>query len=91
MLKFFHQRLEKLLIDSSTLITFKAVGKVNQFLEMINFNKDCYVLFYKGKKLSELNLIIRIIKTGNLFENLIFLSMVMKGQYYYLKAVHIQQ
>ena len=52
--KFFHQRLEKLLIDSSTLITFKAVGKVNQFLEMINFNKGCYVLFYKGKNLSEL-------------------------------------
>lgn len=52
--QFFHQRLEKLLIDLPTLITFKAVGKINQFLEMINFNQECYVLFYKGKNLSEL-------------------------------------
>ena len=47
-ISFLHARIEKVLIDKETVVTFKAVGKVNDFLSKINSNKKVKVFFYKG-------------------------------------------
>lgn len=46
----FHQRLENIMFNTTkTLITFKAVGRVDKFLELVYTDKkDLKVLFYKG-------------------------------------------
>lgn len=46
--KLFHHRIEEVLIDQNSTITFKAVGKVFDFLSKINTNKKVQVFFYKG-------------------------------------------
>jgi 16S rRNA (guanine527-N7)-methyltransferase len=45
----YHQRIETLMIDIPCLITFKAVGKAQDFLKMIQTNKKIVVSFYKSK------------------------------------------
>lgn len=44
----FHSRIENVLIDIPCVCTFKAVGKVNDFLSKINSNELIQVFFYKG-------------------------------------------
>lgn len=44
----FHSRIENVLIDVNCTVTFKAVGKVNDFLGKLNTNKSIDVYFYKG-------------------------------------------
>jgi 16S rRNA (guanine527-N7)-methyltransferase len=45
---FIHSRIEDVLIDVDATVSFKAVGKVNDFLSKLNFTKDLKVFFYKG-------------------------------------------
>jgi len=52
--KLIHQRIENVIIDMDTVITFKAVGKVNDFLERINTDRFVEVFFYKGPGFYEL-------------------------------------
>ncbi len=50
-----HNRIENLLIDKSVVITFKAVGKVFDFLSRINVAaEEVYVFFYKGPNFYDL-------------------------------------
>ncbi|AUO00136.1 hypothetical protein DOM21_00040 [Bacteriovorax stolpii] len=49
-----HQRLETVDFDVDAMITFKAVGKVADYLPMIRTNKTVYVFFYKGPNFYEL-------------------------------------
>jgi len=46
--KLFHNRIENIFIDKECICTFKAVGKVNDFLSKIYTNKTIQVYFYKG-------------------------------------------
>jgi 16S rRNA (guanine527-N7)-methyltransferase len=52
--KFLHNRIENVLIDVPSVITLKAVGKVDQFLEKINATKDITVYFYKARNFYEI-------------------------------------
>lgn len=49
-----HQRLETVDFDVDTVITFKAVGKVQDYLPLIRTSKTVYVFFYKGPNFYEL-------------------------------------
>lgn len=49
-----HCRIEELLIDRKCSISFKAVGKIQKFLKMINATEEVTVFFYKGPNLDEL-------------------------------------
>jgi 16S rRNA (guanine527-N7)-methyltransferase len=49
-----HSNLKNLEIKSQSTITFKAVGKIVNYLPMINSRKDCDVFFYKGLSFEEL-------------------------------------
>jgi len=49
----FHMRIEDIVIDIPSLITFKAVGKVQDFLPMINSQSTQKVYFYKSVTFSE--------------------------------------
>lgn len=49
-----HQRLETVDFDVDTMITFKAVGKVADYLPLIRTSKTVYVFFYKGPNFYEL-------------------------------------
>ncbi len=48
-----HYRVEEILFDQSCLITFKAVGRIGDFLARINCTEaaDVVVVFYKGPEL----------------------------------------
>ena len=49
-----HLRLESLMFDRECLITFKAVGKISEFLSKIQYStSNIKVLFYKGPGLSD--------------------------------------
>ena len=52
--KLYHSRIENILIDKECICTFKAVGKVNDFLSKINTIKTIQVYFYKGPGFYEL-------------------------------------
>ena len=52
--KTYHHRIEDILVDVSIILTFKAVGKINNFLKKINTTKTIQVFFYKGPSLREL-------------------------------------
>lgn len=45
---FVHSRIENLFIDMPAIVSFKAVGKVHDFLSKINTNQKLQVYFYKG-------------------------------------------
>jgi 16S rRNA (guanine527-N7)-methyltransferase len=49
-----HQRLETVDFDVDTMITFKGVGKVSDYLPLLRTNKTLYVFFYKGPNFYEL-------------------------------------
>lgn len=46
--KCFHMRVENLLFNQSVSVSFKAVGKVNDFLSKLNADTEIKVFFYKG-------------------------------------------
>jgi 16S rRNA (guanine527-N7)-methyltransferase len=52
--KLYHSRIENIFIDTPVSISFKAVGKVNDFLEKINTDQKCRVFFYKGPNFYDL-------------------------------------
>ena len=45
---FYHARIENVIIDKPATVTFKAVGKVNDFLSKIQTTETIQVFFYKG-------------------------------------------
>lgn len=49
-----HQRLEMVDFDIDTVITFKGVGKVSDYLPLLRTSKTLYVFFYKGPNFYEL-------------------------------------
>jgi len=52
--KLYHHRLDDILFDKPAVITLKAVGKITEFLKMINSSVEVYCFFYKGPKVEEL-------------------------------------
>ena len=50
----FHSRIENIFFDVNCTVTFKAVGKVYDFLSKINPGADLVVYFYKGPGFYEL-------------------------------------
>lgn len=46
--QFVHSRIENVIIDRPATITFKAVGKVNDFLSKLQTTETVQVFFYKG-------------------------------------------
>lgn len=57
-----HQRLEDVFFDRPAVITLKAVGKIHEYLDMINTDQTIKVFFYKGpnyKELENLPLVLR--------------------------------
>ncbi len=52
--KLHHNRIENILIDIDATVTFKAVGKVYDFLSKINTTRNIQVFFYKGPNFYEL-------------------------------------
>ena len=51
---FKHERIENILIDKKAVVTFKAVGKVHDFLSKINTTEKIRVYFYKGPNFYEI-------------------------------------
>jgi 16S rRNA (guanine527-N7)-methyltransferase len=49
-----HSRIENVLVDQEVTVTFKAVGKVYDFLSKLNCTKKCQVFFYKGPNFYDL-------------------------------------
>ncbi len=49
-----HSRIENIVIDRPATISFKAVGKVNDFLSRLNLEYRCQVYFYKGPNFYEI-------------------------------------
>ncbi len=52
--KTFHYRIETVRIDRPCSISFKAVGKIKEFLKKINLAEPATVYFYKGPSVHEL-------------------------------------
>jgi len=66
--KLLHMRLEDVFFDKEVVITFKAVGKIDEFLSYINTDKKVKVFFYKGPNYNELENIEAVLKKWNLIE-----------------------
>lgn len=49
-----HQRLEDVFFDRPVVITLKAVGKIHEYLDMINTDQEIKIFFYKGPNYKEL-------------------------------------
>lgn len=49
-----HQRFEEVYFDSDVVVTFKAVGRIEDLLPMISCSGNSYVFFYKGPNVYEL-------------------------------------
>ncbi|MCY4643640.1 MAG: class I SAM-dependent methyltransferase [Bacteriovoracales bacterium] len=49
----FHHRIENILIDLPCLITFKALGSIEDCLGLLHPTKRCRAYFYKGPRLEE--------------------------------------
>ncbi len=70
--KLLHLRFEEVLFDKPVVITFKAVGKVADFLPLINATTKIHVYFYKGPNFSELEEIESLEKTWELVEEITY-------------------
>lgn len=66
--KLMHQRFEEIIFDRDVVITFKAVGKVNELLPLLKTNKTLYVFFYKGPNFYELEDIESLLDNWELIE-----------------------
>lgn len=62
--KCFHGRIEEVDFDVDAVVTFKAVGDVQDFLPLISTSKTLTVYFYKGPNFYELEDIEKILKQG---------------------------
>ncbi|MCK6593819.1 MAG: class I SAM-dependent methyltransferase [Bacteriovoracaceae bacterium] len=62
--KCFHGRIEEVDFDVDAVLTFKAVGDVQDFLPLISTNKSLTVYFYKGPNFYELEDIEKTLKQG---------------------------
>jgi len=53
--KGYHERVENIFFDENCIITFKAVGKIKDFLQKVKIKENCDVLviFYKGPHLKD--------------------------------------
>lgn len=49
-----HIRIEEIIIDKPVIVTFKAVGKISDFLPLIKTSEKIIVCFYKGPNVYEL-------------------------------------
>jgi 16S rRNA (guanine527-N7)-methyltransferase len=58
-----HQRLETVDFDQDAVVTFKAVGKVSDFLPLFRTNKTLYIFFYKGPNFYELEDVEEMLET----------------------------
>ena len=58
-----HQRIELVDFDMDAVITFKAVGKVADYLPLLRTSKTLYVFFYKGPNFYELEDIEEMLET----------------------------
>lgn len=52
--KTYHSRVEEIFIDESVTISFKAVGKIKEFLKKIHTYKKVTIFFYKGPNMMDL-------------------------------------
>lgn len=52
--KTFHQRIESVHLDLPCSVSFKAVGKINEFLKKLNPAAELEVFFFKGPNVHEL-------------------------------------
>ncbi len=52
--KTYHTRVEEIFIDEPATISFKAVGKISEFLRKVYTDSEVWVFFYKGPNLFEL-------------------------------------
>lgn len=50
----FHKRVEEILFDKNVTMTFKAVGRIKDMLELVHTNCEMEVYFYKGPNVFEL-------------------------------------
>ncbi|MCP4913757.1 MAG: hypothetical protein GY909_11635 [Oligoflexia bacterium] len=66
--KLYHFRLEEILIDMPVVITLKAVGTVDNFLNKMVFTKPPVVFFYKGPNFRELEDLNKILKRWDMIE-----------------------
>ena len=69
-IKLNHARLEDIFFDKPVVITFKAVGKVSEFLPKIKTNSNISVVFYKGPNFYELEEIDSVEKDWELVEEI---------------------
>jgi len=63
-----HARLEDIFFDKNVSVSFKAVGKIHEFLNMFNTNKKIEVFFYKGPNYNELEDIDSVLNKWDLIE-----------------------
>jgi 16S rRNA (guanine527-N7)-methyltransferase len=69
--KLLHQRLETINFDVPTVVTLKAVGKVEDMLGMMTCSTaEVYVFFYKGPNFFELENLKNVKKSWELIENI---------------------
>ena len=47
----YHKRVEDIYFDKDVVVTFKAVGRIEKFLKMLNLKEGSKVFFYKGPSL----------------------------------------
>lgn len=52
--KVFHHRVEEILFNKNVTLTFKAVGRIKDMLELINSTCEIEVFFYKGPNVFDL-------------------------------------
>ncbi|WP_127715484.1 16S rRNA (guanine(527)-N(7))-methyltransferase RsmG [Halobacteriovorax sp. HLS] len=58
--KCYHHRIENVVIDLPAVITFKAVGTLEDFVPKLNYKNDINVFFYKGPSFYELEEVERL-------------------------------
>lgn len=68
--KLMHMMLESVFFDQEVVITFKAVGKIDEYLSMINTSKKLRVYFYKGPNYSELENLEKVKASWSLIEEI---------------------
>jgi 16S rRNA (guanine527-N7)-methyltransferase len=65
-----HLRIEELVFDKPVVVTFKAVGKISDFLPLIKSTEKIIVCFYKGPNVYELEDIEAIEKNWTVVEEI---------------------
>jgi 16S rRNA (guanine527-N7)-methyltransferase len=76
-----HQRLEEISFDVPVVITLKAVGKIHEFLDMVNTDQKVRVFFYKGPNYKELENLPLVLRRWNMIEELEYTVDGTEGRY----------